>query len=211
MTIPATRERHNLADELAERGPDAPTLCGDWDTKMLAAHIILRDSRPDAAGGIIIKQLAGYTERVQESIAQRPYDELIDKVRNGPPIWNPARLAPINRLTNTAEFFVHLEDVRRATDPWEPRELDDDLIDDLYDALRRFASRLTTSAPVGATLQPDGGRSSIVAHDGAPMVTVIGPVGELMMWSFGRQSHSRVTFDGPSDAADQLNASSFGL
>ena len=40
-------ERKALADLLAALGPDAPTLCTGWETRDLAAHIVLRERRPD--------------------------------------------------------------------------------------------------------------------------------------------------------------------
>jgi hypothetical protein len=37
----ALDERSDLADSLRTAGPDAPTLCGDWSTNQLAAHLVL--------------------------------------------------------------------------------------------------------------------------------------------------------------------------
>lgn len=34
-------------------GPDAPTLGAGWKTRDLAAHLVVRESRPDAAAGVI--------------------------------------------------------------------------------------------------------------------------------------------------------------
>ena len=111
---PAQSERHALCNLFLEVGPDAPTLCEDWTTRDLAAHIIVRESRPDAAGGILIKPLAAYGEKVRKGVAQRDWKSLVEAIRNGPPRLSPMRLTFLDRLTNTVEFFVHLEDVRRA-------------------------------------------------------------------------------------------------
>ena len=46
MTRYAFAERLALADLMAEVGPDAPTLCGGWTTRDLAAHLLLRERRP---------------------------------------------------------------------------------------------------------------------------------------------------------------------
>lgn len=211
MTTPATEERRALADELLNVGPDAPTLIPDWDAKMMAAHIVLRDRRPDAAAGIVVKQLADHTAKVQRELAQRPFEKLVEEVRHGPPVWSPARIGQVDRLLNTAEFFVHLEDVRRAQPAWEPRTLDGGLVDDLYSALKRMASQLTKSSPVGLTLTATEGRSPITAHGGSPMITVTAPVGELTLWAFGRQTHALVDFDGSPDAIAAAEKASFGL
>lgn len=211
MTTPATQERHNLADELLKVGPDAPTLDEGWDTRMLAAHIVLRDRRPDAATGIVVSALSAHTEKVQKKLAKEPWDKLVAEVRQGPPAWSPTAIPAVNRFLNTIEFFVHLEDVRRAQKSWDPRDLDSALQDDLYAGLKRMARQLTKKAPDGITLAPTEGTKPIVAHDEQPMVTVTAPIGELVLWTFGRQSHALVTFDGPDDAIAALNDSKFGL
>ena len=82
----APAERAALADLLATVGPDAPTLCAGWTTRDLAAHLIVRGSRVDAAGGIFIKPLAGRTQRVQASVAARPWATLLAQVRRRPPL-----------------------------------------------------------------------------------------------------------------------------
>lgn len=212
MTTPATRERHRLADELEAVGPDAPTLCGGWDTRMLAAHIVLRDRRPDAAPGILIPAFAGHTERVQKDLAKKPFDELVDEVRDGPPVWNPARIPAVDRAMNSAEFFVHLEDVRRAQPKWDVRDLADDEVNDLYAALKRMAPRLTHSSPVGITLTPDDDEHQpVVARSGDEMVTVSGPVGELVLWAFGRKPEAKVDIDGSDSAVAAAVDAKFSL
>lgn len=211
MSTPATDERRRFADELLAVGPDAPTLCEGWTARDLAAHVVLRDSRPDAAAGLLVGPLAGYTEKVQAGIAHRDWASLVDRVRTGPPVWSPMRIGAIDRIANTAEFFVHHEDVRRVQPEWTARALDDDLVDDLETSLRRSAKMLARKAPAGVTLEPDGGRAAVVAHDESPMVTVRGPVGELVLWMFGRQAHALVEYDGPDDAVEALRTASFGI
>src|ERR1700731_945378 len=46
-------ERLALCALLDKTGPDAPTLCEGWTTGDLAAHLVLRERRPDAAAGVI--------------------------------------------------------------------------------------------------------------------------------------------------------------
>ena len=47
----ARAERASLCDLLAEVGPDAPTLCEGWTTALLAAHLVVRERRPDGGPG----------------------------------------------------------------------------------------------------------------------------------------------------------------
>jgi uncharacterized protein (TIGR03085 family) len=210
-TIPARRERAALCDLFTELGPDQPTLCGDWTTRDLAAHLVVRERRPDAAIGIIVSKAAGYTDKVQSDVAKTEWGKLVDIVRSGPPVWSPTKIGKIDELANTVEFFVHLEDVRRAQPTWEPRDLDDDLTATLYGVLSKMAKRLVKSSPVGIVLEPDDDHEPIVAKQAEPSVTVRGPVGALVMFVYGRQAHSSVEVAGDADSVAAVNAASFGI
>ena len=50
----ARRERHDLCDLALELGPDEPTLCGEWTTRELLAHLFVREHRPVSAAGILV-------------------------------------------------------------------------------------------------------------------------------------------------------------
>jgi uncharacterized protein (TIGR03085 family) len=210
-TIPARRERAELCELFLELGPDEPTLCGDWTTRDLAAHLVVRERRPDAAIGIVVSKAAGYTDRVQAGVADTEWADLVETVHSGPPFWSPTRLAKVDELANTVEFFVHLEDVRRAQPTWEPRTLDADLVDALYGVLAKMSKRLVKSSPVGIVLEPDDAHGPIVAKQADPSVTVRGPVGELVMFVYGRQTHSRVELFGDDASIESVNAASFGI
>ena len=210
-TIPAQRERGALCDLFVELGPDEPTLCGDWTTRDLAAHLVVRERRPDAAIGILVSKAAGYTDKVQSGVAAGDWSDLVDTVRSGPPIWSPTRIEKIDEVTNTVEFFVHLEDVRRAQPTWEPRQLDDDLTDALYGVLAKMAKRLVKSSPVGIVLEPDDDHEPIVAKQAEPSVTVRGAVGELVMFVYGRQAHSTVEMFGDDESVAAATSASFGI
>ena len=193
-----------------EVGPDAPTLCEGWTTRDLAAHIIVRESRPDAAGGILIKPLAAYGEKVRKGVAQRDWKSLVEAIRNGPPRISPMRLAFLDRLTNTVEFFVHLEDVRRAQLNWAPRPLLDDLESQLRTSITQGGRLFARKSPCGLVLQIAHG-ASIVAKKGEPAVTVAGEVGELIMFVYGRQDHARVELSGPDDLVQAVRSTAFGV
>ena len=209
-TTPAQQERAELSDLFDEIGPDAPTLCGDWTTRDLAAHLVMRERRPDGAVGIVFSKAAGYSDKVQAKIAATEWDDLVDTVRSGPPMWSPTKISAIDKLANTAEFYVHLEDVRRAGDDWEPRELDPELEQALSSVLARMAKPLTRSSAVGIVLEPVDGEP-IVAKDAEPSVTVRGPIGELVLFVYGRQAHSRVEVFGDDESIAAVQAAEFGI
>jgi uncharacterized protein (TIGR03085 family) len=210
-TIPARRERAELCELFIELGPDQPTLCGDWTTRDLAAHLVVRERRPDAAIGIVVPKAAGYTDKVQAGVAETEWTDLVQTVRSGPPFWSPTRIAKVDQLANTVEFFVHLEDVRRAQTTWEPRALEADLTDALYGLLGKMARRLVKNSAVGIVLEPDDAHGPIVAKQAEPSVTVRGPVGELVMFVYGRQTHSRVELFGDDASIEVAKAASFGI
>ncbi|MFI6619117.1 TIGR03085 family metal-binding protein [Streptomyces sp. NPDC050528] len=203
MSTFAKRERLLLADLLETAGPDAPTLCEGWRTRDLAAHVVVRERRADAAGGIMIKQLAPRLERVMTEFAAKPYEELIQLIRTGPPRFSPFQLKQLDEASNTVEFYVHTEDVRRAQDDWTPRELDPVFQDALWSRLERMARLMGRSAPTGLVLRrPDG--QTAVAHKGAPVVTVTGEPSELLLFAHGRQSVAKVELDGDENAIAKL-------
>ncbi|WP_128429150.1 TIGR03085 family metal-binding protein [Streptomyces cyaneus] len=204
MSTFAKRERLLLADLLEAEGPDAPTLCEGWTTRDLAAHVVVRERRPDAAAGILIKPLAPRLDKAMEEFAAKPYEELIQLIRTGPPRFSPFQLKQIDEASNTIEFYVHTEDVRRAQPDWTPRELDPVFQDALWSRLERSARLMGRSAPTGLVLRrPDG--QTAVAHRGTPVVTVTGEPSELLMFSYGRQSAAKVDLDGDKDAIAKLH------
>jgi len=209
----ARNERHALAALLGEKGPDAPTLCAGWTTKDLAAHLVTREHRPDAAVGIVIRPLAAYTASVQRRIgAQHSYAELVEMIRRGPPRLSIFALPGVDAAANAVEYFVHHEDVRRGSPGWQARELGTAVDDMLWRRLgvSRFLLR---SAPCGVALQREGrpGTQPIVAKRGTPTVTVTGAPAELTLWAFGRTSAALVNMDGDADAVARLGRATWGL
>ncbi|MDT6985592.1 TIGR03085 family metal-binding protein [Streptomyces lusitanus] len=205
MSTHAKRERLLLADLLQTAGPEAPTLCEGWTTRDLAAHVVVRERRPDAAGGILVKQLASRLERVTAEFLAKPYDELIQLIRTGPPRFSPFSLKQVDEMSNVIEFYVHAEDVRRAQPDWTPRELDPVFQDALWSRLERSARLMGRGVPTGLVLRrPDG--QTAVARRGAPVVTVTGEPSELVMFAYGRQGAAKVELDGDENAIAELRA-----
>ena len=213
MTGFAARERLALAELLATVGPDAPTLCEGWRTADLAAHLVLREGRPDAALGIIAKPVAGWTKRVQDASRDRtPYPELVERFRSGPPTWSPTRFGAIDEAANTIEFFVHLEDVRRAAPEWQPRKLEPEQDDEIWKRLRSGVKLTFRKVPVGVTLVRTPQQQTVVAHPATPlMVTVSGPAGELALFCSGRRQVAQVELTGDPTAVERLRSAPLGV
>jgi uncharacterized protein (TIGR03085 family) len=200
-------ERLALAAELEKTGPDAATLCAGWQTRDLAAHVVVREHRPDAGLGMMGGPFAGYTGRVQQGYLSRySYPELIAMFRAGPPRLSPFALPGADEAANTVEYFVHLEDVRRAADGWTERELPPGLCDALWKRLKS-ARLFLRAAPTGIALaRADASAPAIIAKHAAGLVTVAGTPAELTLWSMGRVRAANVTFDGPDEAVARLTA-----
>ncbi|MGK5441930.1 TIGR03085 family metal-binding protein [Micromonospora sp. URMC 105] len=205
----ARSEREALADLMLELGPDAPTVNEGWTTRDLAAHLVVRERRLDAAGGIVLPPLRGYAERVRRRIAARPWAELVGLVRR-PPVWSPVSNPLVDELANTLEFFIHHEDVRRAGAGWQPRDLPAGLRGRLWKpvsllartALRRFPADLLVQAP---------GHGELSVGRGGDRVRLVGSPGELALFLSGRQRVARVQVDGPAPLADRLRHARLGL
>jgi uncharacterized protein (TIGR03085 family) len=214
----ARDERTALCALLDETGADAPTLCEGWRTRHLAAHLVLRERRPDAAAGMLGGPLASYTRRLTETMATRtPFPQLVEQIRSGPPALSPFRIPGVDERANLVEYFVHHEDVRRAAQGWEPRSVKNGLADALWQRLR-MGRILFRRAPVGVELVRDDlaavpGQQPVrmTAKAKTPVVTVTGHPAELMMWALGRTTAAQVRLDGSTDAVRRLSEARIGL
>jgi uncharacterized protein (TIGR03085 family) len=210
MSTHAKRERLILADLLESSGPEAPTLCEGWKTRDLAAHVVVRERRADAAGGLVFKPLAARLERVQGEFAAKPYEELIQLIRTGPPRMSPYALKQIDEAANTVEYYIHAEDVRRAAPDWTPRELDTVFQDALWRRLETAARMFARKSPVGLVLRRPNGQT-VVAHKGSPVVTVTGEPGELVLFASGRQRVAKTETEGGKDAVAWAYEAKLGI
>ncbi|HKX67512.1 MAG TPA: TIGR03085 family metal-binding protein [Intrasporangium sp.] len=212
MTRHAWSERQQLCDELDRLGPDAPTLCEGWATRDLAAHLFVRDARPDLGIGAFLPLLGGRLQRERDKLAQGDYRALVTRVRAGAPAWNPVSRPRIDELANLVEFFVHHEDVRRAQPSWAPRDLAGNEQRALWAALRRTARLMFRKAGTGVVLVAPGvGRHSARLPDEHGTVVLRGTPAELVLFAYGRGDHADVQFEGQADDVVMLRQSKLGL
>ncbi len=207
MTL-AQSERAALADLFLELGPDQPTLCQGWETGDLLAHLLVRERRPDAALGVVVKPLAGWAAHVSAEYKKRPWTEQVELLRSGPPPYSPLGWGALDEKANGMEMFIHHEDARRGQPDWQPRELDETtralLIPMVVSPLVGRGLR-KLGVPVTARLTDEPGERErpiilVPAADvdivGAPQgVIVRGAVAEILLWLSGR-SEVRLEFEG---------------
>lgn len=185
----ARRERAVLVETMRGTGPDAPTLCEGWNTRDLAAHLVVREARPEAAG-VVVPALAARLETLRVRQTERPWPELLDVIEAGPPWYSPLRIA--DTVANTAEYLVHHEDVRRAGAGWTRREFEQRDLDRLWTLSTLIARTLLRKVPARIDLcvpQTIGMSSAASVSAGAalaPFVTVTADPVELLLWAFGR-------------------------
>jgi uncharacterized protein (TIGR03085 family) len=200
----AQQERTTLCDLFMEFGPDALTLCDGWSTADLAAHLVVRERRPDSGPGLVWPPLAGYTDKVRRTVRDRTlWGKLVETVRRGPPVL----LRPFDGPMNTVEFFIHTEDVRRAQDGWEPRDISSELVDALW--ARVGPGGMAKKVPATIVITAPG-RADREGGTG-PRLTLAGDPGELTMFGAGRQGAARVEISGDAALAAQLRAASLGI
>lgn len=195
MTNFAVVERRHLAALLRRVGPDAPTLCEGWVTRDLAVHLIERDSRPDLIAGTVLPKIPVLSKRAQEADAQlrgQDWAELVSKVEK-PALYSPARLGPLDKRMNTAEFFVHHEDVRRAQETWHRRQLLQEEERDLWAALKLMGKALLRPEQDSVLLVANGYGSVTGGKAKTSTVRIVrGTPSELLLWAFGRREQAEV-------------------
>jgi uncharacterized protein (TIGR03085 family) len=123
----------------------------------------------------------------------------------------------MDERANVVEFFVHHEDVRRATDGWEERKVTPRLAEALWRRLS-MARFILRKAPVGVELARDDVQSTpgkqrvrITAKARTPVVTVTGSPAELTLWALGRTSVAQVRLDGVEAALSALRSATWRI
>ena len=179
-------------------------------TRDLAAHLVVRERRPDAAGGILLPPLRGYAERVRRRIAARPYagaggagapatgvepgQQPADR-RAGQHdgVLHPPRGRPPGRSrVAAARAAPGLQAHARGSGPRLLARL----------SLRRFPADLWCRRP--GTARSPWAR-------GGERLRLVGAPGELTLFLSGRQRVARVQLDGPVASARLLRNASLGM
>jgi uncharacterized protein (TIGR03085 family) len=206
----AVTERHSFTQTLRRVAADSETLCGNWNTAQLVAHLVLRErSVVELVGRLPVAALQRRAEQVVDELAaHESYDDLVTLFDRGPS-WTEVRgpvpiawfwsLPPVRETANLLEYLVHHEDVRRAQPGWAPRPIAMDVQTVVWKRLHLLTKATLRSVPVGLELRwPAHG--TIRAGRGAPAVSVTGDAIELALFAFGRLGVAEVEFDGtPAD------------
>lgn len=202
----AQRERARLAELFLKVGPEAPTLNEGWNTFDLAAHLLIRESKPLALPGMFVDALSGMTEKETSKVKARPYTEVVNEWAAGPPVW----IKPFDAAMNTAEHFIHHEDVRRGGGEVRPRDFSRTVNAQLLALAKRFGAMTLRKAQAPVILTPPDlppvtlGDKAGVAQRGDDVVRVSGAPGELLLWVSGRNA-AEIELTGALEALDGLD------
>ena len=206
----ARRERIALCDLVLALGEDAPTLCGEWTTKELVVHLLVREYDPVAAAGLLVPPLARITELQMARKGRQDFAVLVERLRRrGPTVFS---LRPVDKVLNTLEYYVHHEDVRRAQPGWSPRDLPREDEDAIWSALKVYGRGLVRPAGVPARIRRTDTGATAGLRRGSDPVVLSGLPSELALALFGRQAQTRgVSADGPEDRVSRLWTADLGI
>ena len=110
--------RRSRRDDAQRRAGRAHAVRG-WTTRDLAAHLVVRERRLDAAPESWCPPWRPTPPRCRTRWPDRAIGAgCSTKVASGPPTLSPFKL--LDPLVNLNEMFIHHEDVRRAQPGWEP-------------------------------------------------------------------------------------------
>jgi uncharacterized protein (TIGR03085 family) len=206
------RERRELCDLFGDLGPEAPTLCEGWATRDLAAHLVVRERSPQAAPGILLGgPFAKLLDRATARALARGFDDLVERVRNGPPP-GPFAVPGLRSLINLNEYAVHHEDVRRANG-MGPRTDRDDLQAALWRILRRGAALQLRKVRKDISVRvrgADDDAEDIVVGSGPEAILTGAPL-EVVLFLMGRRGAAQVALDGDPGAVRVLEAAELGI
>jgi uncharacterized protein (TIGR03085 family) len=131
------------------------------------------------------------------------WEELVAKVRNGPPFL----LRPFDGPMNTVEFFIHIEDVRRAQPDWDARPIPKELNEALWARVGAGGMAKRVAATIELT---SNGREAKISGSG-PRVEIQGDPGEHTLFGAGRQAAALVKMEGDAALVAQLRSARLGI
>jgi uncharacterized protein (TIGR03085 family) len=204
-------ERTALHDTLAEVGPEAPTLCTGWDTRMLLAHLIVRErSLVEQATRMRFPRAAHAAERaLKDFAATHSYAAMLAAFDRGAPFWSPFALPPAREIANLLEYAIHHEDVRRVDPSARPRPLSLARQHAMFKRLRWFAHATMKDAPVPVELRWEA--HSIRVGRGSDRAVVTGDPLELALFAYGRQPVAVVEYSGDPVAVAAIRGAKLGV
>ena len=206
-------ERIDFVRTLRATDPGAATLCGDWDTAQLVAHLVLRErSLTELGGRLPVPALQRRAHvAVDAYVAKFPYEQLVSQFESGPPLYSPWSIPGVGSNVNLLEYLIHHEDVRRAVDGTVPRVLSVARQQAIWNRLKMAAALTMRQVPQSVRLVWPSHGEVVTRRKSSRQVTVSGDPVELALVAFGRQRVAKVSYDGPPDEVASVSGARISI
>ena len=211
MTSIAAHERMLLCALAQQLGPDEPTLCGDWTIRDLVAHLLVREGSP-AAVGIVVPRWRASPKPAMRRESRKDFHQMVTALRHGPPLWSPMRAAQGRRRCSTPWSSSCTTRTSAGPSPPGSRGCCRRHVEEVAWRGAKLAGKgFTKSAPVGVVIQRSDTGERARLSGGSGEVVVRGMPGELAMFVYGRQDHTRVDLSGEPDDVATLRGTDLGI
>lgn len=210
---PDEQERVALCDLFDDLGAEAPTLLDGWTTRLLAAHLVVRERDPLAGPCLVLPgRFARFAHERTASMAEtHSFGWLVDRIRCGPP-FGFFRLPWVRSFPTLNEFFVHHEDVRRANGMLSRENLSPAMEAALWHNAcsgARYLSRRVRGTGLKIEWADTGRRHAV--RSGSTTAVLRGAPGELLLYLFGRQDAAAIEVLGPPQSVATVRNGQFGM
>jgi len=177
-----------LLKHLDEKEWQAKTLCKGWSVEDLTAHLVSRERSAIGGLGIVVPALSGLHERRIARLEAKGHGYIINKLSHYP-WWMPAVL-------NTAEFWVHNEDMLRGELDLKRPTPDGECGEILWGSLGglvRVKKDMVADLGNVTIHNTQSGEEIKLRSRSDKQTTIIGAPGELLMYFYGRREVAKVS------------------
>lgn len=179
----------SLLRGLSTKQWQASTLCKGWTVEDLAAHLASRERNPIGGIGLIVPGLHFLHDKRIEKTKAKGHAYILKKLSHYP-WWMAAAL-------NTAEFYVHNEDILRGGlkmhRPVPGAEASEILWQALHGLVRVKKDMVADLGNVQLRNSKTGAIITIPNHHAMQDTVVSGPAGEVLLYFYGRRKAAKVS------------------
>lgn len=177
-----------LLKGLSEKQWHEPTLCKGWTVEDLAAHLASRERNAIGGIGLVVPGLHFLHDKRIEKIKAKGHKYIIAKLEKYP-WWMAAGL-------NTAEFYVHNEDVLRGGLGMHRESPNTDVQRILWGSLKGLVKvKKDMVRDLGNVMIENSQTSEVITipnHHVAKDTSIYGLANELLLYFYGRRNVAKV-------------------
>lgn len=177
-----------LLKQLSPKQWHYKTLCEGWSIDDLAAHIVARESSTISNIGIVVPIFHSLHDKRIAKIKAKGHDYIISKLEQYP-WWMPA-------VANTAEFYIHNEDILRSQLKIHRPEPSKEAGEILWQSLKGLTTiRKDLVSDLGSVQLENIQTGAVLTLENKRKrkdTVVSGLPGELLLFVYGRRSAAKV-------------------